>query len=373
MRLPREKRQPHLVFAVSRLLGAPEEAYPQWRAWMVGHWPSVRAEALVRTTQTNEPGRTAALLPLLAQIEGPIALLEVGASAGLCLYPDRYSYEYVRGAASPVADVAAATSTRATLTTAGNSAPPSDVSQSGPPQSGAAPFELAQLELAQSGPAQSGPAQSGPAQSGPAQSGPAQSGPAQSEPAQAVVNRIDPEDGPSEVVLRCEVSGDGPLPSAMPQIVWRAGIDLQPLDVSDDADLRWLHVLVGPEQHERRDRISAAARIVRADKPHLYKGDVADTLAATASAAPADATLVVLVVGVLVYLPPERRAAFSDELDALVAGGARWISLEDPAVFPSMSATLARHPAPAPALFPLALDGEPLAWCAPHGQSIAWL
>jgi hypothetical protein len=49
---------------------------------------------LERSTQTNEPARCATLLPALASIGGPLALIEVGTSAGLCLYPDRYSYEY---------------------------------------------------------------------------------------------------------------------------------------------------------------------------------------------------------------------------------------------------------------------------------------
>lgn len=34
------------------------------------------------------------LLPVLARLPQPLALLEVGASAGLCLYPDCYSYRY---------------------------------------------------------------------------------------------------------------------------------------------------------------------------------------------------------------------------------------------------------------------------------------
>ena len=60
--------------------------------------------ALVRSLQTNEPLRCAALLPALSGIDGPIALLEVGASAGLCLYPDRYSYRYGGGADLDPAD-----------------------------------------------------------------------------------------------------------------------------------------------------------------------------------------------------------------------------------------------------------------------------
>src|SRR5260370_37467954 len=56
---------------------------------------------LTRTTQTNEPGRCATLLPALAQIEGPLALIEVGASAGLCLLPDAYGYDWRRQRLTP--------------------------------------------------------------------------------------------------------------------------------------------------------------------------------------------------------------------------------------------------------------------------------
>ncbi len=65
-----------------------------------------------RLTQTNEPRRCAYLYPAFAMVaaagEGrPLALIEIGPSAGLNMYWDRYSYEYGdglrRGAAgSPV-------------------------------------------------------------------------------------------------------------------------------------------------------------------------------------------------------------------------------------------------------------------------------
>lgn len=87
-------RQPPLVFAVARLLGSGEPPYVVWREWLLRHADEVVGECARRSLQTNEPLRCAALLPALSLIEGPIALLEIGASAGLCLYPDRYSYRY---------------------------------------------------------------------------------------------------------------------------------------------------------------------------------------------------------------------------------------------------------------------------------------
>ena len=95
--LPPGKRQPNLVFAASRHGGAPEEAYPAFRAWLLEHWPAVRGIAMTHSTQTNEARRCAVLLPLLATLPQPLALLEVGAAAGLCLYPDRWSYRYDEG------------------------------------------------------------------------------------------------------------------------------------------------------------------------------------------------------------------------------------------------------------------------------------
>lgn len=93
-RLPRERRQPSLVFSVATWLGAPAADYPGFRTWLIEHWPHVEAAARERRTQTNEVGRCAPLVVALDRIPGPIALLEVGAAAGLCLLPERYSYRF---------------------------------------------------------------------------------------------------------------------------------------------------------------------------------------------------------------------------------------------------------------------------------------
>ena len=68
-------------------------------------------------TQTNEVGRLATLLPAFAQIATQMgrapALLEVGTSAGLCLFPDRYDYAWpplgsLTGSGGPVLTAPAA-------------------------------------------------------------------------------------------------------------------------------------------------------------------------------------------------------------------------------------------------------------------------
>jgi hypothetical protein len=92
--LPPPKRQPNLLFAAACFLYGTPTTARQAREWLLADPDRLRATMLSRATQTNEPARCAALLPLLTQLPGPLTLIEVGAAAGLCLYPDRYRYHY---------------------------------------------------------------------------------------------------------------------------------------------------------------------------------------------------------------------------------------------------------------------------------------
>ncbi|MFI7487502.1 DUF2332 domain-containing protein [Micromonospora echinaurantiaca] len=268
--LPPGKRQPNLLFGVVRLLGGPVHDPAAFHDFTLAHWLAIEAELRARAVQTNEPGRCAVLLPVLAALRQPLALIEVGASAGLCLYPDRYAYRY------------------------------------GDHRLGT--------------------------------------------------------DGP---VLDCALTGIAP-PERRPEVVWRAGLDLNPLDVTDPADVAWLDALIWPEHEHRRARLRAAAAVAAADPPLLSRGDLVDDLPALAARAPAGATLVVFHTSVLYQVPAPRRAAFAEVVRALPG---HWIANEAPDVLPHDA--LPEPPGDAHHNV-LALDGTPLAWTRGHGQAMSW-
>ncbi|MFD4657365.1 DUF2332 domain-containing protein [Kitasatospora sp. NPDC058444] len=304
--LPTAKRQPNLLFGAVRHLGGPvTEGWSAFRGWAVEHWTEVSATMLERRTQTNEAGRCATLLPLLATLPQPLALIEVGASAGLCLYPDRYRYRYLSGAGRG--------------------------SESSNSASGSGSGSGAGVPVAEFG------------------------------------------SEASPVTLDCVVSGPVPLPGSLrerlPEVVWRAGIDLNPLDVRAEEDVRWLESLVWPEQTHRLDRLRGAVRVARAEPPLLVRGDLNATVEELVARAPAGATPVVFHSAVLAYLPPEQREEFATTMRE---SPGHWISNEAVSVLPAVARRLPRPAPAASGLFALALDERPVAFTGPHGQSLGW-
>src|SRR5215831_14311392 len=201
--LPKEKRQLNLLLAAVRHICGTPSSWDEFRRAAIDHADAVREIMLARSTQTNEPARCATLLPVLAGLPPPLALIEVGASAGLCLLPDFYGYDY-----------------------GGQLLYPPGATRQHP-------------------------------------------------------------------VFPCSVDAKTPIPAAVPQIVWRAGLDLNPLDVSDPEQAAWLRTLVWPEQNDRLTRLCAAMQIATANKPYLVSGDLRHDLAALVAQAPKAATLVI--------------------------------------------------------------------------------
>jgi len=95
------QRRPTLFIAAANFLGgiAPTTTFDEFRAFCLDHRDAMLEIIETRATQTNEVRRSAVLLPafVIAAAERPIALLEIGTSAGLNLLFDRYSYDYGNG------------------------------------------------------------------------------------------------------------------------------------------------------------------------------------------------------------------------------------------------------------------------------------
>ncbi|MGH3683753.1 MAG: DUF2332 family protein [Pseudonocardiaceae bacterium] len=80
-----------------------DDPYPTLRDFILNHRDQIIAIVATRLVQTNEPARSSYLYPALlaAQRLGggqPLALIEIGPSAGLTRVPDRYAYDYGTGA-----------------------------------------------------------------------------------------------------------------------------------------------------------------------------------------------------------------------------------------------------------------------------------
>ncbi len=87
----------------------PEEAYPDFRAFCLEHADEIRMMVDTRRVQTNEVQRCRSLLPAFETVYQrgggkPLALIEIGPSAGLLMRWDTYSYDYGIGGRAGNAD-----------------------------------------------------------------------------------------------------------------------------------------------------------------------------------------------------------------------------------------------------------------------------
>lgn len=283
--LPKPKQQPNLIFAAARFLGCPDEGFDVFEAFALEHWEAIAAEARSRMTQTNESARCATLLPVFEHLQResgqPLALIELGPSAGLCLVPDRYAYRYDDGAILGAENLAA-----------------------GAP------------------------------------------------------------------LLPCTTHGDVPLPTGLPEVGSRVGVDLNPLDAADPATRRWLECLVWPGQTERLRRLRAGLDVVASlDDVRLVRGDLLEELERLVAAVPDGQTPVVYHSAVIAYLPPELRQQFTELVTSL---DCHWIANEGFFMSPATHADLA-VPREREGMFTLALDGVPLAHTHQHGAEIEWV
>ena len=295
--LPSLRRQPVLLFAAARFAGANETTdYSEFREFLLANWAQVAEIAMTHSTQTNEAKRTACLLPFFSAAAassarpGTVSLVEAGASAGLCLYPDRYSFRFRTEGTGRVAELPAA---------------PLSPDTTAP-------------------------------------------------------------------VLDCDMRGMIAPPRALPEVLWRGGVDLNPLDPADPDNRAWLKTLIWPGQPERAERLALALDIAASEPPHILAGDLVErtgeAVAAAREAAP-DTTPVVFHTAVLAYLEPGDREKFSHTMRELVRDyGAVWIANEGVTILPRVAEKVPPTVRKNKGIFVISVNETPLATTHGHGD-----
>jgi hypothetical protein len=255
------------------------DPFPHFRAFCLEHARAIEALIATRRVQTNEVRRCACLLPAFATAaqdagDRPLALIEIGASAGLNLLWDAYAYEYDNG--------------------------------------------------------------------------------------QQWGNQN------ATVRLRCAVRGPErpPIPAQIPNIAFRVGLDLNPIDVRDADAALWLRALIWPEQRDRAEYLQHALTLAQATPPLLLAGDATAQLPGVLAQVPAETTLCLYHTFTLNQFPPEAR----ERLHTILAAYAlnrdfSIISIEWRDPYPPLVLTSFRAGA---------RSEQILGYCDPHGAWLEW-
>ncbi len=202
-----------------------EPAFPSFRDFCLSRKDEILELIRQNRTQTNVVRRCTCLLPAFSMVQQesgrPLALIDVGASAGLNLNVDRYRYRYLRGG----------------------------------------------QEEATWGHAE------------------------------------------AQVELEAELRGGGAMPKlADDLVVWfRGGIDINPIDLSKDDELRWLRALIWPEHVERHQRLIDSAAELSRSPIDLRGGDAVELLPQMIADTPPDAALTVYSTVALHQIPAAGR------------------------------------------------------------------
>jgi hypothetical protein len=187
-------------------------------------------------------------------------------------------------------------------------------------------------------------------------------------------------DPASPVRLSCAVVGDRPVPARpLPDVVARVVVDVDPLDVTDPADARWLRACVWPDRPDRAAALAAELALAAAAPPLLLRGDPAELVPDAVARVPAGALPVVLTTWALSRFTPARRQRFLRRLEAAAAGRqVAWVSVEGVGVAPSVP-TLGDRPASGHSIVGVAVfDGGSrqvgaVARCWSRGALLSWL
>ena len=184
----------------------------------------------------------------------------------------------------------------------------------------------------------------------------------------------------SPVQVSASIVGNRPLPErAIPEVVARLGIDVDPVDVTDGDEVRWLRACLPPDRPERLARLDAELALAATDPPVLVQGHAVEVLPDAIARVPADALPVVMTTWALSSFSLETRLRFLQRLGDAAAGRAvAWVSAEGVGVAPAIP-TLGDRRASGHSILGVAVfDGsalhtEAVGRCWSRGRLLAWL
>ncbi len=168
------------------------------------------------------------------------------------------------------------------------------------------------------------------------------------------------------LVIDCELRGVRLPPAGpTPAVAGRVGLELHPVDLSNEDDRDWLRALIWPDQVSRLARLDRAVDLFRAETPPILAGDALALLPDALARVPRDATPVVYHTIAVYQFSRDMREALESMLVIAGLRGAVWrLSFEFDGTLYALSAI--RY-----------ADGvraeTRLASCHPHGTWLEWL
>ena len=106
------------------------------------------------------------------------------------------------------------------------------------------------------------------------------------------------------------------LPAQFPNVSFRAGIDLHPINLADREQYRWLQALIWPDHADRAALLANARRVWLQQPPRMEAGDALQVLPVVIAQVPTETALCVFHCHALYQFPAAARSAFSAILRA---------------------------------------------------------
>jgi hypothetical protein len=179
----------------------------------------------------------------------------------------------------------------------------------------------------------------------------------------------------SRVAIETEWRDSRPPPDLddLPPISSRTGLDLSPVDVTDETGRLWLRALVWPEDRYEATLLTVALESMASDPATVVAGDAIDVCPGLGRRLPPGEPRVVFHFATRMHVPAERRAAFDAAVDSLEETGPLYHAWLEPQSAPhaglpsGQAGALTMHGPGRGDLLALAAVGGHLEWVSPLG------